>query len=225
MRELTEREEEILEHLWILIEEQHERADPGMLADAYELRSLKQLGLVELGDREAKLTREGRLEAQGCVRRHRLAERLLKDVLDSDDEEMHAAGCKLEHGLHRGLEERVCTMLGHPRVCPHGKPIPPGDCCRRMERQTGPLLTTVAELERHEPAVVAYLHSAEVADLRKLMAIGALPGTELVVRQRFPSFLVELGGSQFGIDEHMARQIYVRRSGGGRRGHGGPPWR
>jgi Fe2+ transport system protein FeoA len=86
-----------------------------------------------------------------------------------------------------------------------------------------PLLTTAADLPTDEPAVIAYLSSKDVADLRKLMAMGALPGTGIVVRQRFPSYLVDLGASQFGIDEHMARQIHVRREAPGkhrRRRHG-----
>ncbi|MHC4591149.1 MAG: metal-dependent transcriptional regulator [Planctomycetota bacterium] len=214
MNGLSDRAEEILEHLWILIEEQGVHPDSDMLRDDDAMSSLRERDLVELKGHEAVLTRRGREEAQRCVRRHRLAERLLADVLDTGEEELHRAGCKFEHGLHRGLERKVCTILGHPRTCPHGKPIPSGECCRRLERETGPLLTSAAELEPDEPAVIAYLHSEETADLRKLMAIGALPGTAIVVRQRFPSYLIELGRSQFGIDREMASQIYVRRSGG-----------
>jgi DtxR family Mn-dependent transcriptional regulator len=223
MNGLSDRAEEILEQLWILIEEQ--RAQPALevLRDDEAFGSLCEMGLVRLDDNGVALTSQGRKEAEGCVRRHRLAERLLVDVLDTADDEMHRTGCKLEHSLHRGLEERVCTILGHPRACPHGKPIPPGECCRRLEREVEPLLTTAADLPTDEPAVIAYLSSKDVADLRKLMAMGALPGTGIVVRQRFPSYLVDLGASQFGIDEHMARQIHVRREAPGkhrRRRHG-----
>ncbi len=213
-RRLSDRAEEILEHLWILTEEEGAHAASDLMRDDDVLATLDDRGLVEFGEHEVTLTPTGRTEARLCVRRHRLAERLLADVLDSGDDELHEAGCKLEHGLHRGLEQRVCTILGHPKTCPHGKPIPPGDCCRRMERDTGPLLTSAAELEIGERGVIAYLHSENVDDLRKLMAIGALPGATIVVRQRFPSYLVELGASQFGIDEHMARQVYVRHTHG-----------
>ena len=124
---------------------------------------------------------------------------------------------KFEHGLHRGLEEKVCIMLGHPKTCPHGKAIPPGECCRRLEKEPGQIISTVADLAAGEEAVVAYLHSEDASDLRKLMAIGGLPGTAITLKQRFPSYLVQIGNSQFGIDEHMARQIYVRSPGRGRR--------
>jgi len=224
MDELSDRAEEILEQLWVLIAEQHVQPAPEVLRDDEAFGSLREMGLVRLDDKTVMLTQKGRKEAEACVRRHRLAERLLVDILDTADDEMHRMGCKLEHSLHRGLEERVCTILGHPRACPHGKPIPPGDCCRRLDREVEPLLSTAADLPTDEPAVIAYLNSRDPADLRKLMAIAALPGTSIVVRQRFPSYLVELGSAQFGIDEHMARQIHVRRAAPGRRRRrrGGP---
>ncbi len=210
MEELSDRAEEILEHLWIRLEEHKESVDMGALRDADEFRSLQTLELVVTTEQGTELTEQGRRQARQCIRRHRLAERLLHDILDSSDADLHAVGCKFEHGLHRELEEKVCTILGHPKVCPHGKPIPQGKCCRRLKREAGPLITTLAEIPAGERAVVAYLHSEEVSDLRKLMAIGILPGTQLVLLQRFPSYLLEIGHSQFAIDKDMARQVYVR---------------
>jgi len=211
---LSDRAEDLLERLWVLTEEEGGHAAPGMVRDDEAFERLRELGLVTLSEDGVRLTPEGHEEARHCIRRHRLAERLVADILDSGESDTHEAGCKFEHGLHRGLEDRVCTLLGHPRTCPHGKPIPPGECCRQMERHAGPLLTTAADLGTGEPGVIAYLHSENPEDLRKLMAIGALPGATIVVRQRFPSYLVEVGESQFGIDEHMARQIYVRHTAG-----------
>ena len=213
MPQLSDKSEEILEHLWITIEERKEPADLGLSRDDDELRILQEGGLISIDGHTAELTPTGREEARRCVRRHRLAERLLSDILAGGDSELHEASCKFEHGLHRGLEERVCTILGHPKTCPHGKPIPPGDCCRRMEKEAGQLILALTGLKAGETAVIAYLHSEDVSDLRKLMAIGALPGTQLTLRQRFPSYLLEMGHSQFAIDEEMARQIYVRRAG------------
>jgi len=211
--ELSDGAEEILEHLWITTQEQKEPAGLGLMRqDDEHVRMLEALGMIRLDEDNLTLTEEGLEEARGCVRRHRLAERLLSDILDGGDAQIHAASCKFEHGLHRGLEEKVCTILGHPRACPHGKPIPPGECCRRMETQTGRLILTLAEMRAGESAVIAYLHSEDVGDLRKLMAIGALPGAAVTLKQRFPSYLIELGNSQFAVDEQMARQIHVRRA-------------
>ena len=218
--QLSDKEEEILEHLWVRIEERREQPDLSIMPDE-ELHELAEHGMITRDGDHVTLTNAGHDEAKMCVRRHRLAERLLSDVLNEGEEAIHAASCKFEHGLHRGLEERICTMLGHPKVCPHGRPIPPGDCCRRMESRPGPLLSSLADMREDEQAVIAYLHSDETEDLRKLMALGALPGTHVTLTQRFPSYLVTVGHTQFAIDKEMASQVYVRRAdpapGGGRR--------
>ena len=213
MREITDEGEDILEHAWIVQEEQKQRMGREWAKNGEELKRLEEMGLVEVRGEWVELTETGRREGRHCIRRHRLAERLLHDILDSEEEEIHAAGCKFEHGLHRGLEEKVCTMLGHPKTCPHGRTIPRGECCKRSARETGPMITTLAEMKKGEHGVVAYLHSEEGLTLRKLMAMGALPGTKVTLVQRFPSYLVELGQSEFAIDEEMARGIYVRRMG------------
>ena len=61
---------------------------------------------------------------------HRLAERLFRDVLGiHDEDEIESSACKFEHILSPDVTERICTLLGHPTACPHGSPIPKGDCC------------------------------------------------------------------------------------------------
>jgi len=85
--------------------------------------------LVELQNGEAQLTAVGTQRARGVVRRHRLAERLFKDTFSADDTEAHTQACKFEHIISPELDQRICTFLGHPKTCPHGNPIPPGDCC------------------------------------------------------------------------------------------------
>ncbi len=225
MKELSDKAEELLEHLWIRTIEQKQLANWALVGDDDELRIMSDMGLLQVANDAVTLTESGLRKAKDCVRRHRLAERLLSDVLDGTDEQIHAAGCKLEHGLHRGLEEKVCTMLGHPKTCPHGKPIPPGECCARLEREPGRLITPLAEMESGERGVIAYLHSEEISDLRKLMAIGALPGATVELKQRFPSYLIQIGNSQFGIDEEMARQVYVRPAGRPGRQRRGRGWR
>ena len=60
---------------------------------------------------------------------HRLAERLFKDTFAIEDSEAHTQACKFEHIISPELDHKICTFLGHPKTCPHGNPIPPGDCC------------------------------------------------------------------------------------------------
>jgi putative ABC transport system ATP-binding protein len=93
------------------------------------LSRMSDLHLVALQNGEVQLTPVGSQRARDVVRRHRLAERLFKDTFSIDDSEAHTQACKFEHIISPELDERICTFLGHPKTCPHGNPIPPGDCC------------------------------------------------------------------------------------------------
>jgi putative ABC transport system ATP-binding protein len=93
------------------------------------LARMSDLRLVEMQNGEVQLTPVGSQRARNVVRRHRLAERLFKDTFSIDDSEAHTQACKFEHVISPELDQRICTFLGHPKTCPHGNPIPPGDCC------------------------------------------------------------------------------------------------
>jgi putative ABC transport system ATP-binding protein len=87
---------------------------------------------VSVGDGSlvVEMTERGRKRAADVIRRHRLAERLFTDSLAMDSEtEIEQQACKFEHILSPGATDKICTFLGHPRTCPHGAPIPPGECC------------------------------------------------------------------------------------------------
>src|SRR5580704_11775474 len=133
----------LLEQIWIFGEEGkpaqaanlHATGPAGKLPvvsdepAARVLSRMSDLRLVELQDGEAQLTTVGSQRARGVVRRHRLAERLFKDTFAADDSEAHTQACRFEHIISPELDQRICTFLGHPKTCPHGNPIPPGDCC------------------------------------------------------------------------------------------------
>jgi putative ABC transport system ATP-binding protein len=134
----------LLEQVWICGEEGRpalanhlypQDVPPGhlpMLPEQPAIRMLSRMSdrrLVELHDGEVRLTDYGRRRARDVVRRHRLAERLFKDTFSIDDSEAHNQACKFEHIISPELDQRICTFLGHPRTCPHGNPIPAGDCC------------------------------------------------------------------------------------------------
>jgi putative ABC transport system ATP-binding protein len=98
------------------------------------LRRMSELQLVELRNGEVQLTPGGSQRARNVVRRHRLAERLFKDTFAIDESEVHNQACKFEHIISPELDQRICSFLGHPKTCPHGNPIPPGDCCNGKNR-------------------------------------------------------------------------------------------
>jgi putative ABC transport system ATP-binding protein len=112
----------LLERIWMFGEE-------GTNAQLERMRRMADLKLVEMRDSDVRLTETGSRRARDVVRRHRLAERLFKDTFAIDDSEAHTQACKFEHIISPELDQRICTFLGHPKTCPHGNPIPPGDCC------------------------------------------------------------------------------------------------
>lgn len=210
--ELGEKAEEILEAVWIGTQENKEKAVP--LSDLAEgkrpLEQLLKAGLVSVSDDGVTLTEAGLPEARSVVRRHRLAERLLSDVLGTRESLMHEKACKFEHLLDRGLDENICILLGHPRICPHGKPIPPGRCCEEEEMEPQKVVSPLSQLAPGHKGKVAYIYAPETAKLRKLMAMGILPGAPLRLIQNFPSFVFEAGETQFAVDREIADAIYVR---------------
>jgi DtxR family transcriptional regulator, Mn-dependent transcriptional regulator len=207
---VSESAQELLEQLWIAAEESRQPglAVEGDLTPAAD--ELARLGLAGRRDGVLALTAAGRPEASMAVRRHRLAERLLADVLSSADAELDIQACKLEHALSEGVDETICTLLGHPQFCPHGKPIPPGACCRQMRKQVERLIAPLSELAAGQRGTIAYLHMSDPNHAQKLMAMGVLPGTPIVLQRRTPSFVFEAGYSQFAVDEAIAADIYVR---------------
>jgi putative ABC transport system ATP-binding protein len=97
--------------------------------------ALKPAGVsVGDGSQVVELTARGRRRAADIIRRHRLAERLFTDSLALDSEsEIEQQACKFEHILSPEATDKICIFLGHPRTCPHGSPIPPGQCCGKTE--------------------------------------------------------------------------------------------
>jgi len=93
------------------------------------LGRMSDLHLIALRNGEVDLTPAGSRRARDVVRRHRLAERLFKDTFAIEDSEARNQACKFEHIISPELDQRICSFLGHPKTCPHGNPIPPGECC------------------------------------------------------------------------------------------------
>jgi putative ABC transport system ATP-binding protein len=133
----------LLERIWICGEEgRPARAEslqvPGAADGGRTLERMSNLHLVEARESEFLLTDRGTRRARDVVRRHRLAERLFKDTFAVDDSEAHDQACKFEHIISPELDQRICSFLGHPRTCPHGNPIPPGDCCGAKSKPGAP---------------------------------------------------------------------------------------
>ncbi len=210
---LEEKHEELLENIWINTKELNRATFPREEAgkDGQEIiDELVTAGYLQSTDEQVGLTSKGEPLARNVIRRHRLAERLLADVLGTNISIMDEKACKFEHILDLGLDDNICTLLGHPKVCPHGKPIPPGRCCRQDKAKPLNLVSPLSKLNQGQKGKVAYVHAPEINQLQKLMAMGVLPGAPIELVQSFPSYVFRIGQAQFAVDSEIARAIYVR---------------
>jgi DtxR family Mn-dependent transcriptional regulator len=212
---LSDKAEEILEALWIVVEERGqgygELEKIKVAADDPAYSELSSLAYIEVKEGRVYLRQEGKEEGRRTVRRHRLAERLMMDVFNIHGETGNDKACQFEHLLNEGVDVKVCTMLNHPSTCPHGNLIPPGDCCDEA-RQKGDLgVVPLTELKSNEEGEIAYIQTEDNKKMQKLMAMGVLPGNRIVLIQTFPSYIFRVGFSEFAIDTNMAREIFVRR--------------
>jgi len=226
-QELSETAEELLARLWVRREEGDEAPIPSGEVEAGNPAAQAELleaGLVALSADRVSLTPAGEKQAESIVRRERLAERLLTDVLSMEEPEATEAACRFEHLLRRGIDDEICTLLGHPKVCPHGHPIPPGECCRAGTRSLGTVISTLADLSPRQAGVVAYLHGARREMVQRLLAMGVIPGAPILLQQKIPSYVFQLGNAQIAVDRETAQDIYVRVTGNRRPAAPPPSW-
>ncbi len=200
--------EEVLESLYLHeVEGAALDASPAFGSAAKEA---VQMGLLEQRGDALRLTECGQQAGQDVVRRHRLAERLLRDVLAAGGEYLEEDACSFEHVLQHGLSEKVCELLGHPQVCPHGKPIPPGPCCQRARADAIQEVRPLCDGRPGGQGAVAYLATRNSREVQKMMAMGILPGSNIQLIQCFPSYVFQVGYSQFAIDRALAEMVFVR---------------
>lgn len=213
---ISDKAEEILESLWIATVEEGENAAHfdtlGIGSDDEGLAELSRLTFIEIRGERVHLRKEGREEARMTVRRHRLAERLMMDILDIKDASADARACEFEHLLHYGVDTKICTLLNHPTTCPHGKPIPAGTCCEQARQEGGVGVVALTELKAGEKGEIAYLAASDVSKMHKLMSMGVLPGSNLEVTRTFPSYVFKVGYSEFAVDGALAGEIFVRKT-------------
>jgi DtxR family Mn-dependent transcriptional regulator len=215
--ELSDDAEEILARLWAAKEEQNEPSCPVSSVDSgngkQTIADLVEAGLIDLTGDVISLSASGATEAESVIRRERLAERLLTDVLALGEPEATEAACQFEHLLRKGIDDEICTLLGHPKVCPHGSPIPPGECCASGADSAGKVVAPLAELTPGQTGVIAYIHGTRREMVQRMLAMGAVPGTPISLLQRAPSYVFQIGEAQVAIDRETARDIYVRLTG------------
>ncbi len=208
--------DEVLQALYSLEEEEtYPASEEVLLARAkvagQALEEALAAGLVAKEASGVVFAGDGREQAGKLARRHRLAERLLHDILCINDELTETTACEWEHRLQTEVTESICTLLGHPQTCPHGKPIHPGRCCTAKRREVGPAVEALSEFRPGEGGTVAYVRTTSHAVFDQISTFGIVPGTYVHVHQAWPSFMILVGETQLGLDRETAETIFVRR--------------
>lgn len=173
--------------------------------------TLRRLEALELAERSSDggvlLTKEGLRTALDIVRRHRIAERFLVDVLGLDVSEAHEDACLLEHALSPRVLAALEEYLDSPQVCPHGHPIPSSDGSIASVQGT-----PLCDLERGERGVVLQIDEDDDAVLSYLAELGLLPGVQVVVLETAPfggPLVVEVGDTRPALAREIAALVLV----------------
>lgn len=217
--------EEYLEAIWVLLEKSGGAAgelDESRLAEYVGssfsgaiVQGLVEEGKITLHARGIAhaiangiiLTAEGLSKSRQLIRAHRLAERLLHDVLGIENYEVGA--CEFEHIIDSNLIDGICTLLGHPRRSPDGLPIPEGECCQRhFENQPAPTVP-VSRMRTGDMGRVASVNADDDTRLHVLENLQVRPGARLRVHQVSPTIVIECEGSIVAVDEVIAEHIHV----------------
>jgi DtxR family Mn-dependent transcriptional regulator len=219
MAEMHDTTEEYLESI-LAIEEEGvvpmrarlvERLGLSAAAVSETIGRLSDHGFVELhGDRSLHLTDKGRTLATTVVRRHRLAERLLVDVIGLEWEKVHAEADRWEHAISADVEEKLVELLGDPATCPHGNPIP-------GSKHRANAAPTIA-LAKSEPGPIVVRRVNERLEIDKegiklLAAAHLVPGNAATVLEVVDgSVTVDTETGKHTLPKRVAENLYVSLS-------------
>lgn len=212
-----ERLEELAEEIWALTESgdnSYERLVSGSKIErpAAVFESMEKEGLALRRSDLVVLSARGEEIARGVIRRHRLAEMLFTQVLELRESVTEEAACEMEHILSSEVTDSVCTFLGHPPHCPHGKVIPRGRCCEILLRDLSPLVSRMLDLGVGETARIVFITPQSRRSLDRIAALGVVPGASVRLRQKSPAIVLEVGETLVALDREIGTEIFVRRN-------------
>ena len=212
LRTILELEEEQVPPLRARIAERLHQSGPTV---SQTVARMERDGLLSVeGDRHLALTDLGRTKAVAVMRKHRLAELLLVNVIGMPYEEAHEEACRWEHVMSEAVEQKVFEMLGRPTRSPYGNPIPGLD-------EFGPLATQLPSVDTERnlgfpgltgTVVVTRICESVQTDagvLRQLHAAGIDPGAKVDVAQERDSVVVERDGDEVRLPREVASRVFV----------------
>ncbi|HJX59961.1 MAG TPA: metal-dependent transcriptional regulator [Thermodesulfobacteriota bacterium] len=213
----AERVEELLELIWTMREkgvsdlDQLLETTPDVEAN-HILRLMIKDDLFDVDGKRVVLKERGEEKAREIIRRHRLTERLLSEIFEMSEEEVEEEACKLEHILSPSVTESVCTFLGHPPTCIHGKPIPRGECCAKFKKEMKPLVIPLDELGLGEEGRIVFIAPKSHQRLDRLSTLGIVPGSIVRMHQKNPSHVLQIGETTLALDKDIVKDIYVKKT-------------
>ncbi len=156
------------------------------------------------------LTERGRTAAAALVRRHRLSERFLADMLDVPWDELHDEACKFEHVISDKVERKLSEALGNPATCPHGNPIPEAD---------GTVAADTAEplvgMSARSKGRITRITNEEPEFLQYLANLGLMPDVMVEIEEVAPfggPIIVKARGAKYALGRQVAQHIFVKPS-------------
>jgi len=178
---------------------------PGSITNT--VKHLEKHDLVEHKPyRGVKLTAKGERLALDIIRRHRLAERLLTDILNAEWSTVHENACKLEHALTKEMTQLLEKRLGNPKVCPHGNPIPTEN--GKIEEEK---CIQLEEIGLNTVCIVAKITNEKRETLIQLARKGIKPNVPIHVVKKNPKNMVLcVAGKEHVITNGYASSIWIK---------------
>ncbi len=213
-----DRVDEILELIWMMREDGKATVENTIKRSedpksGYLIKDIESSGLISLDNGGISFSEKGERRAEQIIRRHRLAERLLSEVFEIEERLMEEQACELEHThvLSDVVVDSLCTFLGHPPTCPHGKAIPKGECCKKFSLEVKPLVASMTELQMGDEAKIVFISSKYHARLDRLSSLGVIPGGILRLHQKQPTYVIKIGETELALDKDLAKEIFVKK--------------
>ena len=158
------------------------------------------------------LTDNGRKTALGVIRRHRLVELFLKEILGLPWDKVHAEAEKLEHVVSDELLDRMDHILGYPKIDPHGDHIPTKDGMMPDPQENCPLI----DVEAGKTVVIDSVSDSDPDKLQFMSKIGLFPGVAIHVSDKPPfegDLFIKVGSSEHRLPREVAKSIFVLNEG------------
>ncbi len=213
--ELSEEQEMFLERLWCLREKEKNIQETLLGAHDQQARQklfsqFQEMDYMIVEGEHVNFTSKGEGYAGNIIRRRRLTEVLLYNVLKLEMNTVETSACKIEHIISDEVTDSICAFLGHPVQCPHGGPIPRGKCCGERDENIEPLIKPLNKIPLGKKAKVVFISSDESGVLRRLTSLGVYPGAVVNIRQHQPTAILRAGETDIALEPTLVERIYCR---------------